>query len=469
MDLHDNSKIYFIGIGGIAMSATAGIAKQLGYEVLGSDSKAIYDPAKSVLDDLSIPYFIGYDRQQLIDSKSDFFVASAGEDLSNPEIAYLRENDIHIYSLSQILYELSKEKLRIVVTGTHGKSTTTAMLGKTLQEIDDSSFMTGAVLINERRNFHLGDGHYFVFEGDEYKALFDDPTPKFQQYQPDLVVLTNLEFDHPDVFSSIEELKSELAELLDKMPDDGVIVFNADSAELVKVVHTSNLGQISFGIDNPADFVAKNLITSQDNTTFDVIKKDLTTKQEVVEQYKVNAFGKINVYNALGVIATLRTLGFSKDDVQNGLDEFTGIKRRFEYIGEKNGVKVFDDYAHHPTAVKETIDLARLRFPDRKIWAIFEPHTFSRTESILDELAKAFTKADEVLLAEIYPAREKKTENSITGAKVVEAIKEFQPNTRLVDNKATALEILQSEIKAGDIVVVMAVGSFNTLASELCN
>ncbi|QQS23377.1 UDP-N-acetylmuramate--L-alanine ligase [bacterium] len=470
MNLLPNSKIYFIGIGGIAMSAAAGIAKQAGFEVTGSDSKALYDPAKSVLDELDIDYFIGYSAEQLKNAQVDVYVASAGEDLSNPEIAYLRDKNIEIYSLSELLHALAEDQLRIVVTGTHGKSTTTAMLGQTLQTIDDSSFMTGAVLAEAKRNFHYGTGHYFVFEGDEYKALYDDPTPKFQQYHPDILLLTNLEFDHPDVFNSIEEIQDEFRELIDKMPDDGIVVYNADSSDLAKVVHTSNLGQVSFALDNSADFTVSNIETLPDKTMFTVNRKDPASAEYSTEQYAINAFGRINVYNALGVISLLRTLGFSHEQVQDGLDRFRGIKRRFEYIGQTNGgtgAKVFDDYAHHPTAVKETLATARLRFPNSKIWAVFEPHTFSRTEAVLADLSKAFESADKVLLAEIYPAREKKTENSITGQQVVEAIAKNHTDVQLVANKNEVIEILQKELSPTDVVIVMAVGSFNTLALDL--
>lgn len=463
MNLEPKSKIYFIGIGGIAMSATAGIAKQFGYEVSGSDSKEVYDPAKVVLESEKIPFYIGYDASHVQDLANTTIIASAGENETNPEIVSIQEQGLTIHSLSELLYELFRDKLRIVVTGTHGKSTTTAMLGKMLAVIDDSSFMTGAVLSDINRNFYLGDGHYVVFEGDEYKALYDDPTPKFIQYKPDIVLLTNLEFDHPDIFSSLDEISDELAELIHKMPDDGVVVFNADNAELVKLAHNTSLGTISYALDNPADFVASDIITKSSHTEFSVKKKG----DFPLEQYRINAFGRLNVYNALGPIALLRTLGFSQEQVQGGLDEFAGLKRRFEFIGEKNGVKVFDDYAHHPTAVKETLAMAKLRFPEARIWAVFEPHTYSRTQAVLRELTTCFQDADQVLLAEIYPARERKTEASITGQDVVTAIAKTHNNVRLVNDKAAAKAILQQELQPGDVVVIMAVGNFNTLGSEL--
>ncbi|HMQ01898.1 MAG TPA: UDP-N-acetylmuramate--L-alanine ligase [Candidatus Doudnabacteria bacterium] len=465
MNLTPDSKIYFIGIGGIAMSAAAGIAKQLQYEVSGSDSRALYDPAKAVLAEEGIEFHLGYDAAHLQALSEDWlFVASAGEDETNPEVAYLRENNKQIFSLSEFLHQIFIEKLRVVVTGTHGKSTTAAILGKALAEIDDSSFMTGAVLQDTNRNFYLGEGHYVVFEGDEYKALYDDPTPKFAQYQPDILMLTNLEFDHPDLFASVEEIKAELRDLISKMPNDAVIVYNADNAALASLVHEANLATVSYALDNPADFTAEELTLEGQGTKFKVQKAG----DYPIETYRISSYGRMNVYNSLGPIALLRTLGFSAQQVQSGLNEFLGIKRRFEYIGESKGVKIFDDYAHHPTAVRETLAAARLRFPDAKLWAVFEPHTFSRTAAVLPELAKAFDDADEVLLAEIYPAREQRTAGSITSKEVVAAVAEHQPRARLISDKQVAQQILHTETKPGDVVIIMAVGDFNTLAKQLC-
>jgi UDP-N-acetylmuramate--L-alanine ligase len=467
LDLENIKSVYFIGIGGVGMSAAAGVASQLGLEVRGSDSKAIYDPAKSVLDSNDIEYSVGYAEENISQAPADLYVASSGEGESNPEVAYLIEQGIPLHSLSEFLGAVAADKLRIVVAGTHGKSTTAGMLGKTLQEIDDSSYMTGAVLQHEDTNFHVGEGHYFVFEGDEYKALHDDPTPKMHQYKADILLLTNLEFDHPDIFSSLEEMQDEFRQLIAALPTDGLAVYNADNISLAMLMHETNAGQVSFGLHNAADFRAENLVASESGTNFDVIWSKQGRAEPLKETYNINLFGEINVYNALGVIALLRTLGFSEEQVQDGISSYYGVKRRFELIGEKNGVKVYDDYAHHPTAVLETLKAARTKYPDRKIWAVFEPHTYSRTAATLKELALAFSSADEVLLAEIYPARERKTEQSITGTQVVEEISKHHEHVRLVENKEAALGILKAELKPSDVVIVMAVGNFNLLAQDL--
>lgn len=471
MDLSEIKKIYFIGIGGIAMSAAVNLAKEAGFEVLGSDSGEVYVPAKDILDKSGITYYKGYNAEHIKTSNADLYILSAGESEVNPEVKYIIDNNLTYAGFAELLYELAKDKLRIVVAGTHGKSTTTGFLGHLLKNIDNSSFMAGAVLQNYESNFYLSDGHYFIFEGDEYKNLFDDPTPKFHYYKPDILVLTNLEYDHPDIFSSLEDLENEFRELIAKMPEDGLIIYNADDANLTRLVHESNISSASFGIENPADFKAEQIQFGSDYTTLEIMNKFSKSVSSKflgqTEQYKIQLPGKINSYNAMAAIATVRVLGFSQDQIALDLISYTGVKRRFELVGQKNGITLIDDYAHHPTAVKETLEAARLKYPKAKIWAVFEPHTFSRTKATLEDLAKAFESANEVLISEIYPAREKASDATIKSEDVVKAILSPKDHVRLVKDKTQAQEILKAEAKSEDVIIVMAVGSFNRLAYEL--
>jgi UDP-N-acetylmuramate--L-alanine ligase len=466
INLEGVEKIYFIGIGGIGMCATAGIAQERGFQVSGSDSKEIYEPAQSVLRSHHIPYHVGYDAAHIDDAKADLYIASSGEGLNNPEVAHLSAQNIPLYSFSELLYAMTQDQLRVVVSGTHGKSTTSGLLGETLQHIDDSSYMTGAVLQGTESNFHNGEGHYFVFEGDEYKALYDDPTPKFQQYHADILLLTNLEYDHPDMFASFEDLVEEFRQLIANMPPDGLVVYNADNISLVQLMHESNAGQVSYAIHSDADFRSDNIVYGSQGAEFDVVWKKQGALP-VTEHYQTNLFGEMNIYNALGVVATLRTLGFSQELVQEGLSAYHGVKRRFEQIGERKGVIVYDDYAHHPTEIKATLAAARTRYPDRRIWVVFEPHTYSRTKTVLAELVESFSDADKVLLSEIYSARERISDASITGTQVVEETSKHHKDVRLVKDKAEALQVLQKELTVGDVVIVMSVGSFNTLAPKI--
>jgi UDP-N-acetylmuramate--L-alanine ligase len=466
MDLQKIHKIYFVGIGGIGMSASAGIAREAGYEVIGSDSKALYSPSKDVLDSYDIEHFIGYDENNIIEHPADLYVLSAGEDLANPEVAYIIKNELTYVSFPELLYELSKDRLRIVVAGTHGKSTTAALLGTLLSEIDDSSYMVGAVLQGKQTNFEVGNGNYFVFEGDEYKSTFDDPTPKFQYYRPDIVILNNVEFDHPDAFSTIEDIVEEFKLLINAMPADGLLVYNSDDVYATQLAFQANVASFAYSLEHEADFCATDIFYGPTGTTF-TVKDTKNSENDKAENYQISLPGKINIYNALACIATLRALGFARELFADTLAEFGGIKRRFELVGKPGGTIIIDDYAHHPTAVRETLAAARSRFSSKRIWAIFEPHTYSRTKATLPELVQSFVSADKVLIAEIYPARETPAQATITGAEVVKAITAQHSDVRLVSNKTEALEILKTEVGPDDVVIIMAVGSFNRLAYDL--
>lgn len=468
MNLESVRRIYFIGIGGVGMAATAGIARSFGYEVFGSDAKTLYSPAKDVLDEYGIEYHVPYLEENIKNFKADLYIVSAGEDLNNPEVAYLENEGIEFYSFSELLYELYKDKIRVVVAGTHGKSTTSGMIGYSLKQFDDSSFMVGGVLQNEGSNFYAGQGHYVVFEGDEYKSLYNDYSPKFHYYKPDILVLNNLEYDHPDMYGSFDEMKGEFEHLIDNMPSDGLIVYNADDKNLAELVHRTNVASFSFGLNDDGDFRAHDFRHSEDGVSFVVsdLRKGLTNKDE---QYFTQLPGEVNVRNSLATIALLRSLGFEYEKINEVLSDYLGIKRRFEKVGTVLGVTIVDDYAHHPTAVNETLKAAKLRYPSSKIWAIFEPHTFSRTKETLRDLVTSFDEADEVLISEIYPARESVKDATINGEMVVKEVLKHHKNVRLVNNKEEAKSILQKELKSGDVVVVMAVGSFNRLGYELVN
>lgn len=486
MDIAEIKKIYFVGIGGIAMSATAGLAKEQGYQVVGSDAATVYPPAKTVLEEHGIEILSGYYRDQIAASGADLYVVSAGESAQNPEVAWLMEEGIQFVSFPELLYALSQNKLRVVVAGTHGKSTTSGWLGHALRHIDDSSYMVGAVLKEYNANFYSGTGHYFVFEGDEYKATVDDATPKMHYYKGDILVLTNLEFDHPDVFANLDEIKTEFRELVANVPDDGLIIYNGDNADLADVIYRETGRSFTFGIHHTAHIQATEILYHGGGSTFAVINR-LDPENVRTERYEISLPGEINIYNALAVIATLRALGFQQELVQKHLLSYSGVKRRFEIIyplsssahtepthsspsnigGARGGITVVDDYAHHPTAVRETLEAAKTRFPHARVWAIFEPHTYSRTKATLQDLVASFDAADQVLLAHIYGAREQQNNAGITDDEVLSAVAAHYTHIRPVATKQEALEILEQELVPGDVVIVMAVGSFNRLAYEL--
>lgn len=460
MDLSTVKKIYFIGIGGIGMSATAGLAKEQGFEVLGSDAKEVYPPSRNVLEKHKIQVFLGFDRDNIRRNPADLYVVSAGEDESNPEVAEVQSQGGQLVSFPEVLRELSRNKTRIVVSGTHGKSTVSGWLGFALKNLDDSSFMVGAVLKNLDDNFYSGKGKYIVFEGDEYKSLFWDNTPKMHFYDADVLIVNNLELDHPDMFSDLSAVKAEFRKLVDNVPDTGVVIYNADSENVCDVIKHAKCKLVSFGKSSDADF---RLLANLDNLNEVVISEKETNSREIFQPL---LFGDFNYYNMTAVVASLRLLGFEYAEFKKHVQDFTGVKRRFDILLE-SPVTVVNDYAHHATAVLETLKATRQRYGQQKIWAVFEPHTFSRTAVTVTALETAFAPADQVLLAPIYGAREKENHTNVTSEDLLNRLKLHHRNVEMVASATEAKELLEKQVKVGDVVVVMAVGSFSLLAKDL--
>lgn len=465
VNLDEVSTIYFIGIGGIAMSSAAGLAKARGFDVVGSDETKPYSPSLNVLENENINFHYPFSVENIQKEKAELYIASAGVGANNVELKYAEENGFKVISLPEFLALIARDNIRVVVSGTHGKSTTTAIIGTSLSILEDSSYMIGGVIAETNTNFRNGDGNYFVMEGDEYKASVDDPTPKFHYLKPDIVVLTNLEYDHPDLFESPEALYAEFEHLLANLPEDGIVIYNADDAELEKIVFNTGRPAFSYGENKEANVRLVNYESNINGTEIEI--ESFFAEKRRTERYNTSLFGEMNVKNALACITLLRALGFSEEQLDPVLKEFKGLKRRFELVGVKSGIVIIDDYAHHPTEVEATLATAKLRFPGSKIWAVFEPHTFSRTEALLSEFQNAFFNADEVILPPIYPAREKKTSLSVTSEKLVEGI--TNTHARVVTSKEEVIKVLKDEVKDGDVVVIMAVGDFNTLAQDLVN
>ncbi len=449
MNLENIKKIYFIGIGGIGMSAVAGIAREKGFQVSGSDASDVYEPSKGVLDKYQIPYVIGYVSENLKDA--DLVVTTSAVDQSNPEVAAAIEKNIPIVSFAAVLAELVKDKTQIMVVGTHGKGTTSGLISYVLQQIEDSSFFVGGVLTDLKTNYHYGTGKYFVIEGDEYKANFDNNKPKFSFFQPEVLLINNLEYDHPDLYPDIQSYKKAFAELAESLPVSSTIVFNSDDKNVIEVIGSAKAKKVGFSLKEKAVNVGEGVFQFHTESGIEV---------------QTRLPGQPYAYDNLAAATVLLELGFAPEQFLPMFLKYSGIKRRYEII-EDGQFAVIDDYAHHPTAVKQTIEATKEKYPGRRIVAFFEPHTYSRTKETLSDLAKAFGAADLVYLAEIYPAREQKLPSSISGLEVVDQIKENNPNTYYVKNKEDALAQYSQQAKEGDVVVVMAVGSFNTLAYDL--
>ncbi len=419
------------------MSAVAGLAKARGYEVSGSDASEIYEPSKSVLEKYKIPHAIGAKPENIDYAKPDAIIITAAAEPSNPELAKALEMKIPVMSFPALISELTKGKRNIVVAGTHGKSTTSGLLGWTLKNLNDSSFFVGAVLKNTSSNFYCGAGPEFVIEGDEYKSAYNDLRPKFLHYNPSILLINNIELDHPDLYPNFETFKKQFRILAESMPAGSAIVYNSDDPNAAEAVLNSAARKVPFGFS-------------------DFAKLDFTPRLP----------GKLYAYDYLGAACVLKELGLAFAEFKNLFESYAGLKRRFEIIYD-GGITVIDDYAHHPTAVLRTLEAAREKYGARRIVCFFEPHTFSRTKEVLADLAKAFKPADVAYIAEIYSAREQGKDFGISGADVARAVRANTPQTVFVQNAQEAFEEYLKIKQRGDVVIVMAVGSFHELAYRI--
>jgi len=466
MNLDQVKEIYFIGIGGIGMSAAAALASSLGYRVSGSDQKEVYPPATSVLSKNQILYSKGYQIKNI--KNPDLVVIGAAETPDdNPEVKEVVKRGISFISYPELLNFFLKDKFRIIVAGTHGKTTTSFLTAWALAATKSKAgFFVGGYGKDFKTNFLTTESKYFVIEGDEYYSSFFDKKPKFLHYHPSLLVITNLDMDHYDYYKNIGELLDKFKKLIKSIPPDGVIVACHDDSNVKKLLKNTDRKVIWYGLKgNQVQWKGEKI--SYSNNTMRFMAKNLETKEK--EEITMKLIGEHNVLNCLATIATLDYLQIPVSSFKNALEEFQGSSRRFELKEEINGIIVIDDYAHHPTAVKATLAAARAKYPNQKIWAVFEPHTFSRTKATLAELAQSFSAADEVIIPDIYPAREKFKQGTITGKEVVSQIAQFQKNVHYLPVKENVLDYLSKNLKTGDVVIIMAVGDFNQVADLLIN
>jgi len=463
MNLEKVKRIHFIGIAGIGMSAVAAMAKKLDYQISGSDENA-YPPATLVLDANNIFFHKQYKKEHI--QGQDLVVIGAGQDPDNNlEVREVQKQGIEVVSFAELLYLFTKDKFRIVVAGTHGKTTTASLIAWALNSTGQKiGFFIGGYVKDFKTNYSLSQSNNFLIEGDEYYSSFFDKRPKFLHYHPSLLVITNLDLDHYDYYRNLDDLIDKFKKCIKAMPPDGVIVACHDDQNVRKLLKRSERKIIWYGLKgNQQKWKAENIIYSGDSMSFRA--RNLETKEK--EKIDLKILGQHNVLNCLAALATLDYLGISLRSYKENLLKFQGSQRRFEKKGEAKEIIVIDDYAHHPTAVQATIDTARAVFPNRRIWAVFEPHTFSRTKATLKQLAHSFLSADQVIIPKIYPAREKFKKGGITAQKVVDEIKKYQQNVYYLPTQGEVVEHLLKELRPKDVVIVMAVGVFNQVADLL--
>jgi UDP-N-acetylmuramate: L-alanyl-gamma-D-glutamyl-meso-diaminopimelate ligase len=464
-DLHGiphNAHIHLMGICGVGMSSLAGMLKVKGYTITGSDQNT-YPPISTFLEMLSIPVTKGYAPSHLHPSP-DLVIVGNVITRDNPEARELLKLDIPYLSMPQALQKFAMEgKKSIVIAGTHGKTTVSALTAWILEVAGmNPSFMIGGIAKNFNRNFKLGNGTYFVIEGDEYDTAFFDKSPKFLHYDPYVAAITSIEFDHADIYKGIEEIKNSFMQLIEIISAEGVLCANLDDPLIGDAMRGARCPTLTYAIENRADLSAAD-ITIKDGRT------SLTIVEEEKECLKVRTdlLGNHNISNILAAISIGYHIGIDPDTVARAISSFRGVKRRLEVLGTFNSVLVIDDFAHHPTAVRETIKAVKRHYGNRLI-AVFEPRSNSSRRNIFQAAyASSFNGADLVILPEPPMMDKIPLGERFSSAKLADDLNEKGIEAHYFPDKDDLLDGVLDLVRKGDVILIMSNGAFDNIQQRL--
>lgn len=449
-----NQHIHFIGIGGISMSGLAEILLQQGFHISGSDMKS--SAITTHLQNLGIPVSIGH-RASNVPTNTDLVVYTAAIKEDNEERVMAQQKKIPTIDRAQLLGEIMKNYGHsIAVAGTHGKTTTTSMLAQIfLYAKKDPTITVGGMLDAIGGNLHLGKSPYFITEACEY-------CDSFLKFSPSVALILNIEADHLDYFKNIQHIRQSFKSFAKKVPQEGIVIINGDIEKVDEVIKDLSCTTITFGLDPEKSLWHPANITYNDKafSSFDIFcgKQNMGTIHLQVP-------GTHNIYNALGACVTAYSLGLSMNAIIQGLSQYKGTHKRFEYKGDLKGITIIDDYAHHPTEVKATLNVAK-KYPHKNLWCVFQPHTYTRTRAFLKEFAFALQAADKVVLTDIYAAREKNPGDIHSK----DLYNELQKNGTEVYYFPTFEEIecfLLENCIPGDLLITMGAGDVSMIGEEL--
>jgi UDP-N-acetylmuramate: L-alanyl-gamma-D-glutamyl-meso-diaminopimelate ligase len=468
-------KVHLIGIGGTGMGAVAGLLSGAGHEVRGSDA-AVYPPMSEQLAELGVPVMMPYSEDNL-SWQPDLVVVGNVHSKDHVEVVSAQARGIKLTSFPAVIGEhLLDGKHPIVVCGTHGKTTTTSLIAHILTEAgQDPSLFVGGVPVTLGRGYRLGRGADFVLEGDEYDTAFFDKGPKFLHYRPEAVVLTSIELDHVDIFPSFEAVREVFKKLIATIPSSGLLVVCADDAEALALARHATCpvepyAVVDDGNEPPHEvqWWATNCeVGKSGRVAFDVFHR-VAGRGERIEHFESLLVGRHNVANCVAAIAIARARGVSMSDIQRGVASFAGVRRRQELRGVAGGVTVLDDYAHHPTAVRETLKALRKRFPKRRLIAVYEPRSAtSRRKTFQAEYAAAFSFADEVIVGKLFDPSKIPAAERFDPERLALDLHRSGTKAAYIPDVDTIVKQLAGSAAPGDVVCVLSSGSFDGLHGKL--
>jgi UDP-N-acetylmuramate--alanine ligase len=454
MNIKQAEKIYCVGIGGIGISGLARLFLSMGKEVAGSDLK--HSNITDDLEKLGIKIAIG---KNLIEGTPDLVIYS-------PAIPRNEIDQIQFPKLShgQAIGELMEDKFGIGITGTNGKSTTTAMLALILEKANlEPTVLVGSLLSKQNEsekfkgNARLGRSQYIVVESDEYAR-------KMLENKPKMIAVTNIALDHLDTYKNLEDIKSAFTEYVESLPKDGMLIYNADDHNTVDVCKHANCHKFTFGVHHYADLQAINVETGngKQETVFDLHYDD-----EMIGKFELQVPGLFNVSNALGAALAAIKLGISYDIIQKSLAEFAGLWRRFEKVGELEGKIIISDYAHHPDGITGTIQAAKEFYPGKKILFVFQPHHRNRTKELFKEFVDALVRVDNLIILEIFDVSGREHGDQISSKQLVKELNKEGNKAIFAKDLDVTEKLIRQKISGFDVVLMMGAGDIDNLARKL--
>ncbi len=454
---------HLIGICGTAMASLAGMLVAQGHRVTGSDEN-VYPPMSLELERLKIPVSHGYKLQNVAE-RPDVVVVGNAITRGNPELEYVLNEKFFYTSMASVVKEnFIRGRHSVVIAGTHGKTTTTSLMAWAMESAGaNPSFLIGGVAENFNSSFRVTDSYFITIEGDEYDTAYFDKGPKFMHYLPDTVILNNVEFDHADIYRDTEAVKFAFSRLINLIPQRGHLVAGWDS-ELVRELAPRALSRVeSFGIDEGARWRAVDIDYTGEMTSFRV-----EVGGSEFGRYRTPLAGAFNVRNCLGVIAASEMLGFDRARIAEGLAEFKSVKRRMQVRGQVRGVTVIDDFAHHPTAVGETLKAARQKYPGHRIVAVFEPRSYTAQQRIFQQgFEQGLSNADQIVIAGLFHPERYTAETAISPDEMAQNLRRAGREADYIPAPDQIVAHLTERLIAGDVVVIMSNGSFGGIHEKL--
>ncbi|MFH1727623.1 MAG: UDP-N-acetylmuramate:L-alanyl-gamma-D-glutamyl-meso-diaminopimelate ligase [Pseudomonadota bacterium] len=465
--MENNEKtIYLVGICGTAMGSFAGMLKEKGFNVLGSDIN-IYPPMSDQLEDLGIPVLNGYSAQNIPigESKPDFAIIGNALSKGNVEAEEIINRKIEYSSFAKAFSDIFLSgKIPCVITGTHGKTTTTSLLAWILESAGlDPNMFVGGIPANFGKSYKLGKGDYFVVEGDEYDCAYFDKQPKFLHYKPFHAVITSIEYDHSDIYDSLDQIINEFKKFVKLVPENGNLVVCNNYQTVKDVIKDAKCKVITYGVSDDSDYTVKNVIYTNDHLEFDIYHKG-----KLIDHFQTNMAGQHNLMNILAAFITAQNLGISTEAFKEGLLGFKGIKRRLEVIGEINDIVLIDDFAHHPTAIETTVLACKKKYKNRRIWLIFEPRTNTTRRNIFEkELIEALSIGDIAIIPEVFKLEAIKEDERLSVDNVIKGIIGKNREAHYIPKIDDIVKFVCQESRANDVILIMSNGGFGGIYKKL--